>query len=180
MYKQWDSSWTCPCTVVMMRLGTVRNTQTPASPPRWVAWRRARGLDITSPPWHSHPQRHVLESPLFYSYGLAGQGIEARWGEILRTRPDRPWCPPSLLYNGYRVFPEGKAAWAWCWPPTPSSAAIKETVELSLFSPPPGPSWPVLGWPLPLPYIRYITPPILYPNIFYSKWTRCTAWKLCF
>jgi hypothetical protein len=28
--------------------------------------------------------------------------------EIFRTRSDRPWGPPSLLYNGYRVFPEGK------------------------------------------------------------------------
>jgi hypothetical protein len=27
-------------------------------------------------------------------------------GEIFRTRPDRPWGPPSLLYNGYQVsFP---------------------------------------------------------------------------
>jgi hypothetical protein len=26
-------------------------------------------------------------------------------GEIFRTRPDRPWGPPSHLYNGYRVFP---------------------------------------------------------------------------
>jgi len=34
-------------------------------------------------------------------------------GEILRTRPERPWGPPSLLYNGYRVFPGGKAAGAW-------------------------------------------------------------------
>ena len=39
-------------------------------------------------------------------YGLDGPGIESRWGggEILRTRPDRPWGAPSLLYNGYRVF----------------------------------------------------------------------------
>jgi len=29
-------------------------------------------------------------------------------GEIFRTFPDRPWGPPSLLYNGYRVFPGGK------------------------------------------------------------------------
>ena len=34
--------------------------------------------------------------------------------EVFRTRPDRPWGPPSLLYNGYRVFPGGKAARAWC------------------------------------------------------------------
>jgi hypothetical protein len=31
---------------------------------------------------------------------------KSRWGEFFRTRPDRPWGPPSLLYNGYRVsFP---------------------------------------------------------------------------
>jgi len=24
------------------------------------------------------------------------------------TRPDRPWGPPTLLYNGYRVFPGDK------------------------------------------------------------------------
>jgi hypothetical protein len=41
-------------------------------------------------------------------YGLEGPGIESRWGEIFRTYPDRLWGPPSLLYNGYRVFPGGK------------------------------------------------------------------------
>ena len=47
-------------------------------------------------------------------YGLDGPGIESRWGgEIFRTRPDLPWGPPSLLYNGYRVFPGGKAAGEW-------------------------------------------------------------------
>jgi hypothetical protein len=35
-------------------------------------------------------------------------------GEIFRTRPDRHWGPPSLLYNGYRVFTGGKADGAWC------------------------------------------------------------------
>jgi hypothetical protein len=47
-------------------------------------------------------------------YGLDDLGIESRWGKIFRKRPDRPWGPPSLLYNGYRVFPEGKAAGALC------------------------------------------------------------------
>jgi hypothetical protein len=32
--------------------------------------------------------------------------------KVFRTRPDRPWNTPSLLYNGYRVFPGGKAAGA--------------------------------------------------------------------
>jgi len=35
-------------------------------------------------------------------------------GEIFLTCPDRPWGPPSLLYNGYRVFPWGKTAGEWC------------------------------------------------------------------
>jgi hypothetical protein len=49
-------------------------------------------------------------------YGLDGPGIEKNpgGGEIFRTRPDRPWGPPTLLYNGYRVFPGGKVAGAWC------------------------------------------------------------------
>jgi hypothetical protein len=46
-------------------------------------------------------------------YRLNGPGIEPGLGEILRNRSDRPWGPPSLLYNGYRVFPGGKAAGAW-------------------------------------------------------------------
>ena len=37
-----------------------------------------------------------------------GPGSNPSWGEIFRTCPDRPWDPPSLLYNGYRVFPGGK------------------------------------------------------------------------
>jgi hypothetical protein len=37
-------------------------------------------------------------------YGMDSPGIESRWGEIICTCPDRPWGPPSLLYNEYRVF----------------------------------------------------------------------------
>jgi hypothetical protein len=48
-------------------------------------------------------------------YGLDGPGIESQWGgvEIFCTFPDRLWGPPSLLYNGYRVFPRVKAAEVW-------------------------------------------------------------------
>ena len=43
-------------------------------------------------------------------YRLDGPEIESQWGQDLRTCPDRPWGPPSLLYNGYRVFPGVKSS----------------------------------------------------------------------
>ena len=77
-------------------------------------------------------------------YGLDGPGSNPGGSEIFRTRPDRPWGPPSLLYNGYRVFPGGKAASCGVDNTSPSSAEVKESVELELYSLS-GPSWPVLG-----------------------------------
>ena len=40
--------------------------------------------------------------------GWTVRGSNPGGGEILRTCSDRPWGPPSLLYNGYRVFSLGK------------------------------------------------------------------------
>ena len=78
-------------------------------------------------------------------YGLDGPGIESRWGEIFRTSPDRPWGPPSLLYNGYRVnFPGVKRTGRGVDHPPSSSFEVKETVEVYLYCPS-GPSLPVLG-----------------------------------
>ena len=55
-------------------------------------------------------------------YGLDGPGIESRCGEIFR-----PWGPPSLLYNGYRVFPGGKIQPGRAADHSPpSSAAVME------------------------------------------------------
>jgi hypothetical protein len=52
-------------------------------------------------------------------------------GEIFRTRLDRPWVPPRLLYNGYQLsFAEIKRAGRWVDHPLPSSATVKERVEL--------------------------------------------------
>ena len=50
--------------------------------------------------------------------GWTVRGSNPGGGQIFRTRPGRPWGPPSLLYSGYRVFPGGKAAGAWRWTPT--------------------------------------------------------------
>jgi len=70
-------------------------------------------------------------------YGLDGPGIESRrGGDIFRTCPDRPWGPPSLVYNGYRVFPGGKEpSGRDADPSLPSSAVGHERVELYLYSP---------------------------------------------
>jgi hypothetical protein len=57
-------------------------------------------------------------------YGLDGPGIKSRWGEIFRTCPDRPWGPPSLLYNGYRVVPRGKERPRRDADPSPPSSAV--------------------------------------------------------
>ena len=74
-------------------------------------------------------------------------GVRIPVGAIFSAPVQTSWGPPSLLYNGYWVFPGGKAAGAWRWPPTPSSAEAKERVGLYLYSPS-GSSWPVLGWTL--------------------------------
>ena len=58
-------------------------------------------------------------------YGLDGPGIESRWGgEILRACLDWPWAPPSLLYNGYSVFPGSKERPERDADPSPPSSAV--------------------------------------------------------
>ena len=64
-------------------------------------------------------------------YVLEGPSFESRWRrDFSSTRTDRPCDSPSLLYNGYRVFPGDKAAGAWHWPPTPSSTEVEATVKI--------------------------------------------------
>jgi len=45
-------------------------------------------------------------------------------GEIFHTCPDRSWSPPSLQYNGYRVFPGGKEQPGRDTDPSPPSSAV--------------------------------------------------------
>jgi hypothetical protein len=81
-------------------------------------------------------------------YELDGPRIESRWGRHFPHCPDRPWDPPILLNNGYRV-PEVKRPGRGAEHPPPSNTEIKERVELYICSPS-GPSWPLLGLTLPL------------------------------
>ena len=83
-------------------------------------------------------------------YGLDGPGIETRWGRdfpypsrpaLGPTHPPVQWVPG--LYPG--VKRQGRGADH----PPPSNCRGQERVGLYLYSPS-GPSWPVMGTPLPL------------------------------
>jgi len=72
----------------------------------------------------------------FLSTGWAVRGSNPGGGEIFRTRPDRPRVPPSLLYNGYRVSFSGvKRPGRGVDHPPPSSAEVKERLQLYIYSP---------------------------------------------
>ena len=83
--------------------------------------------------------------------GWAVRGSNPGEGEIFRACPDRPWSPPSLLYNGYRLFSPGGKAAVTLITHLSSSAVVEETVALYLHSTS-GPSLAILGWTLPYLY----------------------------
>lgn len=57
---------------------------------------------------------------------LDGSGIESRCGRDFGARPDRPWGPPSLLYNGYPVsFLRGKQPRRGADHPSPCIADVQ-------------------------------------------------------
>ena len=78
-------------------------------------------------------------------YWLDGPGIESRWGRDF-PNPLRPALgptqPPIQMGTGY--FSGVKRPGGGVDHPTPSSAEVKERVELYIYSSY-GPSWPVLG-----------------------------------
>ena len=62
---------------------------------------------------HRWRRAAIVQSVQRLATGWTVWGSKPGGGEIFRTRPDRLRGPPSLLYNGYRVFLGGKAAGAW-------------------------------------------------------------------
>jgi hypothetical protein len=49
----------------------------------------------------------IAQSVQWIAMGFTVRGTNPGEGEILHTRPDRPWGPPGLLYNWCRVFYPG-------------------------------------------------------------------------
>jgi hypothetical protein len=82
-------------------------------------------------------------------YGWTVGGSNPSGGEIFRTRPDRSWGPPSLLYNRHWVsFPGVTRSGRGVNHPPPFRVEVKERVELYLYSPS-GSLRPVTRWTLP-------------------------------
>ena len=80
-------------------------------------------------------------------YGLEGPGIESRWGARfsapIQTGPE---AHPGSYTMGTGSFPGVKRPGRGVDHPPPSSAEVKERLELYLYSSS-GPLWPVLEWP---------------------------------
>jgi hypothetical protein len=80
-------------------------------------------------------------------YELRGPRIESRWGEGARfSAPFQtvPGAHPTSYTMGTESFLGVKRPGRGIDHPPPSSAEVKERVELYLYSPS-GPSWPVVG-----------------------------------
>ena len=69
-------------------------------------------------------------------YVLEFRGSIPSGCEIFRTCPDRPWGPPNLLYNGYRVFTGNKERPGRDADPSPLSSAVIK-IKYSYTSTPP-------------------------------------------
>ena len=78
-------------------------------------------------------------------HGLDGPGIESRWGKDF-PHQSRPvlWAHPDSYTIGTGSFTGVKRPERGVDHPPPSSAEVKERVELYLYSPS-GTSWAVLG-----------------------------------
>jgi hypothetical protein len=66
-------------------------------------------------------------------YGLDGPCIECWWGRVFPHPSRLALGSPSLLYNGYQVFPGIIVIRSWRWPPSPSSVEVKERVKRYLY-----------------------------------------------
>ena len=86
-------------------------------------------------------------------YGMGGPGIESRWGggRFSASVQTGPGAHPVSCTMSTGSFPGVKRPGRGVDHPLPSRAEVEGRVELYICSPS-GPSWPVLGRTLPLPF----------------------------
>ena len=104
--------------------------------------------------WHECTSKFkVFIQPLPYSDSLRARQsgdripVGTRFSAPVQTGPG---ANPATYTMGTGSFPGVKRPGRRVDHPPPSSAEVKERVQLYLYSPS-GPLWPVIGWPLPLP-----------------------------
>jgi hypothetical protein len=74
----------------------------------------------------------IAQSVQRLATGWTIRGSNPGRGEIFRTRPDRPWGPPNLLYNKYRAFP-GVSFVSVCTSRRMSPVAMAIMLDMQLF-----------------------------------------------
>jgi hypothetical protein len=88
-----------------------------------------------------------LRAGLFVDHTPVGtrRGSHPGRDEMFRNIP-RPafWSTHPPVLSVPRLYSGETAVCPWLWPPTPTSAEVKERVELNLYFLS-GPSWPVIG-----------------------------------
>jgi hypothetical protein len=89
----------------------------------------------------------ISSGPLLYMLPTIQLPVGTRFYAPVQTSPG---AHPASCTMGTRSFPGVKRPGHGIDHPPPSSAEVKERVELYLNSPS-GPSWPILGWNLSLP-----------------------------
>jgi hypothetical protein len=93
--------------------------------------------------------------------------VGARFSAPVQTGPG---AHPASCTMGTGYFPEVKQSGRGVDHPPPSSAEIKERVELYLYSTS-GPSWPAIGWTLPLPLLGQLNRSMSWFDYVACYWT---------
>jgi hypothetical protein len=91
----------------------------------------------------------IAQSVQRLAIGWTVRGSNPGGARFSATVQTGPWAHPASFTMGTGSLSRGQSGRGWRWPPTISSAEVKERVQLYLY-PRSGYSWPVLRWTLSL------------------------------
>jgi len=104
---------------------------------------------------------------LFRQFIVAVRGSNPGGTRFSASAQTSPKAHPASYIMGTESFPGVKRPGRGVDHPPPSKAEVKKRVELYLYSPS-GPSWPFIGWTLPLP----LPSSLLWYKSFLCTWYR--------